>query len=362
VLGFLAGLLGLGNIPAKIKGIFAKVQEPIGKVVDAIVGTVAKVGKKLLGKLKRKKTDEDTPEDKERRLQQGLAAAVKAVNTLSGIKLLGPKLIKPVLAAIKFRYKMTELTPIIQNGKWAVKGVINPEGVQPTTRTAPDRAKVLAAVTAAEGERAKAQAAWQAAGGQSDTVYASGGGPPRQQGGGTKKEATETPDAAFRYEGAERSRNEVLGAAQKLAYMNDPLVSPADLTRMQYDAAFLREIKQRMEARGIFGIPRGSHKDQPKHQPITAGPADPNAGQRRIGSEAAVHAEILVYQLDGSPSAIGVWGIPQCGSCQSLFKSFAQAKGSDGFIIVAGMDMVRIFLSDGQIRSPEQFEADFPAA
>ena len=357
VLGFLAGLLGLGDIPNKIRGILAKIQEPIGKVVDSVVGTMAKVGKNLLGKLKGKR-DDDSPEAKQKRLDDGLAAAVTAVNKLSGIKLVGPKLIRPALAVIKFRYKMTELTAMAQGGKWVLKGVVNPEDTKPTTLPAPDRAKVLAAVAAAQGEMGTAQAEWSK---KSDPkiVFASGGGRTRQHGGGSKDEAVTETESAFRYAEAERSRNQVIAEAQKLAYLNDPLVTQEEVGRMQYDHALMRSIKKRLEAAGIFGIPRGHAFDQPRH---SEGDAGPNADKRRPGSEASVHAEVLVYQLNGNPSAIGVWSLPQCGSCQSLFKGFAQAKGPDGFIVVAGADGVRIFLPDGKIRSPQQFEAEFPAS
>ncbi|HKN52941.1 MAG TPA: hypothetical protein VJX66_10590 [Amycolatopsis sp.] len=52
VLGFLASLLGLGGISEKIKSILEKVQAPVAKVVDTVVGTVVKAGKKIWGKIK----------------------------------------------------------------------------------------------------------------------------------------------------------------------------------------------------------------------------------------------------------------------------------------------------------------------
>lgn len=52
VLGFLASLLGLGGISEKIKSILAKIQAPVGKVVDKVIGTIVKAGKKLWGKAK----------------------------------------------------------------------------------------------------------------------------------------------------------------------------------------------------------------------------------------------------------------------------------------------------------------------
>ncbi|MET9000947.1 hypothetical protein [Amycolatopsis sp. NPDC004169] len=52
VLGFLASLLGLGGISEKIKSILEKVQAPVGKVIDSVVGTIVKAGKKVWSKLK----------------------------------------------------------------------------------------------------------------------------------------------------------------------------------------------------------------------------------------------------------------------------------------------------------------------
>ncbi|MFI7115917.1 hypothetical protein [Amycolatopsis sp. NPDC049868] len=53
VLGFLASLLGLGGISEKIKSILEKVQAPVGKVIDTVVGTIVKAGKKIFKKLVR---------------------------------------------------------------------------------------------------------------------------------------------------------------------------------------------------------------------------------------------------------------------------------------------------------------------
>jgi hypothetical protein len=49
-LGFLASLLGLGGISDKIKSILEAVQKPVTKVLDSIIGTAIKYGKKLFGK------------------------------------------------------------------------------------------------------------------------------------------------------------------------------------------------------------------------------------------------------------------------------------------------------------------------
>ena len=67
IITFLADLLGLGGISEKIKEIIGKIQAPITKVIDAVIGGALKIGKKLFGALmgkephdvKDKKTDRE---------------------------------------------------------------------------------------------------------------------------------------------------------------------------------------------------------------------------------------------------------------------------------------------------------------
>jgi hypothetical protein len=149
LIGFLASLLGLGGISGKIQKILATVQKPVMKVVDWVVGKAVAFGKKawagmkrlggklkakgkaLLGKAKKKlgikeKTPEQIEKEKKARLDKGVAAGVRAVNRFAG-KLVGDRLLRPVLAAIRLRYRMSLLEPVEQQGKWAVHGVVNPE-------------------------------------------------------------------------------------------------------------------------------------------------------------------------------------------------------------------------------------------
>lgn len=105
VISGLASLLGLGGISDKIKKILQTIQKPVGKVVDGIIKGVVKYGKKLLGKLKRKKKD---PAAEEKRLDKGLKAGKAVVDRLPG-KLLKEALARPALAAVKLAYRMPKL-------------------------------------------------------------------------------------------------------------------------------------------------------------------------------------------------------------------------------------------------------------
>jgi hypothetical protein len=64
-ISFLASLLGLDGIGEKVRGIIAKVQSPINKVIDGIVGGVVKAGKKLIAKLRPKKKDKPKGETRD---------------------------------------------------------------------------------------------------------------------------------------------------------------------------------------------------------------------------------------------------------------------------------------------------------
>lgn len=125
VLGFLASLLGLGGISEKIKAILAKIQAPVGKVVDTVIGTIVKAGKKFIGKVFGKKDKKEDPAALQERLNKGMAAAVKATNKFGG-----KAITKPVLAvalmAIRLRYRMTRLEAVPVNGKWTLEGAVNP--------------------------------------------------------------------------------------------------------------------------------------------------------------------------------------------------------------------------------------------
>ena len=130
LIGFLAALLGIGGVADKVKKIFQALSKPVMKAVDWVVGKIAALGKKIWARLKGKATGADqTPAQKQRRLDQGMAAAMSVINRFSG-RTVGDRLLKPLLMAVRTRYRMTSLTLLNENGKWAVEGVVNPSKKQ----------------------------------------------------------------------------------------------------------------------------------------------------------------------------------------------------------------------------------------
>jgi hypothetical protein len=133
VIGFLASLLGLGGISEKIKEILQKVQEPVGKVIDSIIGTVVRIGKGLWNKFKSKmQGGDDSPEGKQKRLDEGVDAGVSAVNRFAGRPVAG-KILRPLLGAIRLRYGLVRLEPVLEGGTWSVEGEINPRKKKQTS-------------------------------------------------------------------------------------------------------------------------------------------------------------------------------------------------------------------------------------
>jgi hypothetical protein len=125
VIGFLASLLGLGNLSSKIKGVIEKVRAPIQKAVGWVLGKARGFAQKLGGKVKglaqQLGGNPESEAEKQKRLRAGVGAGVAAVNKLQG-KPLSAALLKGALGAIKLRYRLGLLEPVVQDKKWAVHG------------------------------------------------------------------------------------------------------------------------------------------------------------------------------------------------------------------------------------------------
>lgn len=138
VISFLAALLGVTGISKKIREVIEKVQAPVGKAIDWLVNkafNLMKAAGNLLGLGKNKK-DEKSEEKKLQRLNQALDAAQAAVNRFAN-KRVGTLVLRPLLGAIRLRYRLTSLDVVANGNRWAVKGVINPEGQRPTDAQTP---------------------------------------------------------------------------------------------------------------------------------------------------------------------------------------------------------------------------------
>lgn len=160
LIGFLASLLGLGGISEKIKKIIETIQKPVTKVVDWVIGKAVTFGKKVLAgakrlgaKLKKKLGIKDeTPAQKQARLDKGVAAAVAAANRFAG-KAVAEKLLTPILTGIRLRYRLKRLNLVSDGGRWAVEGEVNPVTKKGTKASKPVAAHETAAGKALLGKK-----------------------------------------------------------------------------------------------------------------------------------------------------------------------------------------------------------------
>jgi hypothetical protein len=128
LIGFLANLLGLGGISEKIREFIKKVQDKVDKAIDKAIAKIVAVVKKLFGKISGKG---DSEEDKKKRLDEASKAALSAVSRFAG-KRVGAIILKPLLAVIKLRYRLTSLEPVQAGEYWSIRATINPITVTQT--------------------------------------------------------------------------------------------------------------------------------------------------------------------------------------------------------------------------------------
>jgi hypothetical protein len=110
LIGFLAGLIGLGGLGDKIKSFIKKVQTAVGKAVDFVIDKVFNFAKKIIGKLtgkgkKDEKPDERTPAQKQADLDKAMVEADAALNDEEA----DIATINKRLKQIKDKYKLVRL-------------------------------------------------------------------------------------------------------------------------------------------------------------------------------------------------------------------------------------------------------------
>lgn len=134
VLGFLARLIGLGDVATPVRNVMTRVQTVIDAAVDRVVGWIAGMARRVAGAFGRGRAGgaEDTPACKQRRLDTALDIAARAVDRFSG-RTIGEAALRPILAAIRVRYRLAKLEPVLTGGTWSVRGELNPSGTRQTS-------------------------------------------------------------------------------------------------------------------------------------------------------------------------------------------------------------------------------------
>src|SRR5574343_215542 len=139
-ISFLAGFAGLGKVADKVMAVIAKVRAPIDKALDALIGWIVGMAKKLFAKVFGKdKKDERTPEQKQSDLNKALAEA----QALQAAPKATTGSVKKGLGAIKSKYRMQALDLVVDkqdDGEETVHvhGEINPKGDTAAAKFAKD--------------------------------------------------------------------------------------------------------------------------------------------------------------------------------------------------------------------------------
>ncbi len=113
LIGFLAAVLGLGNIAEKVKSIFQTITKPVTKAIDWVIGKIVAAGKAIWNKLKARfgkkakdgKPDQRSPDAK----QRAVDSAIRDVEAVMDRPDATRPSVERALPGIKTRYRLSEL-------------------------------------------------------------------------------------------------------------------------------------------------------------------------------------------------------------------------------------------------------------
>jgi hypothetical protein len=140
VIGFLANQVGLTGIGRRVGEMITRVREMVDRALTWLVNRAVDTGLNLLDRLmafgrgvrdRVTGRDDRTPEQKQQDLTLAVEAGTQAVNRFAG-RIVGMAVLRPLLAAIRVRYRLVRLEPVMEGSNWAVEGHINPTLKRPT--------------------------------------------------------------------------------------------------------------------------------------------------------------------------------------------------------------------------------------
>ncbi|WP_346342051.1 hypothetical protein [Streptomyces sp. SID2563] len=144
LIGFLASLLGIGSLAAKVKSVFHAVSRPVNRAIDKIVNFIAKKGKAIWAKLKKNQKSKDgSPKSLAEKKQVARAASHDAYRRLTAGDVSpdqAPVIISETLA--KWKQKGVKDLKIVPAGEhsFSVEAQVNPvERTGPASVILPDQ-------------------------------------------------------------------------------------------------------------------------------------------------------------------------------------------------------------------------------
>lgn len=121
ILDFLARFIGLGDVGAQVQRTIRQLQAAVDRMLDRAVEWIRTMARNLASRA----LGGDPNAPPEVRLANGVREGTTAVNRLSGNRI-GAALIRPLLAGIRVRHNLRQLDAVARQGRWAIRGVVNP--------------------------------------------------------------------------------------------------------------------------------------------------------------------------------------------------------------------------------------------
>lgn len=150
VISFLAELIGLGDLPAKIQGVIEKIQAPINVAIQWLVKKAQALAKSVLAKLggrgkdERETTAHSGPDERTREEKQAdLDAAISEAELVLGSAGATPASVESAIPAIKNTHRLTSLSLVkLDESSYHVEGKVNPGRVSRDFNLGADEAEL----------------------------------------------------------------------------------------------------------------------------------------------------------------------------------------------------------------------------
>jgi hypothetical protein len=165
-LGFLASLLGLGDLPAKIQGILDKIRAPINKAIDFVINLAVKLvkaaGKLVVGAFTPKKKDEKAEPDEADPKKQAQIDAGLAMIDAEELKFLeageiGRGEAQKVAAAVRAKHPVFKSLTVVDGGdSWDYDYVASPGKKKKGEKKDEEEGSVVIAVISTKAPRPSA--------------------------------------------------------------------------------------------------------------------------------------------------------------------------------------------------------------
>lgn len=382
-IGFLASLLGLGDLGAKIKAILDKIREPVNMAIDWVLGNVVKpiidAIKSGMESLFGKK-DERSPTERQAALTSAMDEAQGTLNdpnaSVTDVQKKLPEIkarhqVKQLELVIDQQQEDTEVVHVVGANSPRVAGlaVVKPvpqvaqrqgdgggDGDVPPMQTPPQplsadvEKEVQTLVGEARGKQAAEEAKYKAlpAGPRKKKTYAAGDDTESPElpvgftksGWGLTTELSRDPSAMYQHLTSFGGLSEAHQAA-----MNDPELRPLVLPE-HVEGESEDDWKERWHSSYDRAVALSQGRPAPFPLPARSGLDKPGVA----GIYYSSHAERQIYERTGA-QAIGIAGPePVCGECQGFLSS--RARGDGKIIVVAdSFGTAMVFLRNGRIET-----------